>query len=551
MSRSEDVLLMVSHVRHKKVEGTLFLMGERLAWSANSAGERLGVSHNYADIRSQKISPEGKAKIQLQLVLHTGDTCNFHFNNPEGNPEQLKDRDAVKELLQQLLPRFKSQVNKELEEKNRLLQEDPQLFQLYKDLVVSGVITAEEFWTNRAQTKQSNAPKGSQDIGVSASFLADIRPQSDGCNGIKYNLTADIIASIFKTYPAVKKTHAENVPHNLSEKEFWTRFFQSHYFHRDRINHGKDLFSDCAKNDEKDLHKIIQDKVKDSFLDLESLDETSLVKDEGYGNKSADTSTAPKHSVNQAIIRRFNYHSTMVLEACRNKRSPEEDILSLGLGGSGDNSNSSVWSQSLALGPPSKKARLRDAISYEDLGESTATSAPPLSLTGADRYLQGPSAIQQGEYTTSQDIHRATQQVKQEIGGYQADLPNVLPSSLAASVTAELSPGGVLMQAGMQQSLKELIPKDLQDELHSLYAALAELLRHFWQCFPVTTPALEEKVVRMRETLRRFQTTKMQPFQDKLRSQHLPTNLTDHLTEMINNAERKFSTWSKKRGGRP
>ena len=32
-----------------------------------------------------------------------------------------------------------------------MLQEDKQLFQLYNDLVVSGVITAEEFWTNRTQ----------------------------------------------------------------------------------------------------------------------------------------------------------------------------------------------------------------------------------------------------------------------------------------------------------------------------------------------------------------------------------------------------------------
>ena len=40
-------------------------------------------------------------------------------------------------------------VNKELEEKNRILQEDPELFQLYKDLVISKVMTADEFWANR------------------------------------------------------------------------------------------------------------------------------------------------------------------------------------------------------------------------------------------------------------------------------------------------------------------------------------------------------------------------------------------------------------------
>jgi hypothetical protein len=31
-----------------------------------------------------------------------------------------------------------------------------------------------------------------------------VKPEADGCNGLKYNLTADIIQSIFKTYPAGK-----------------------------------------------------------------------------------------------------------------------------------------------------------------------------------------------------------------------------------------------------------------------------------------------------------------------------------------------------------
>lgn len=36
---------------------------------------------------------------------------------------------------------------------------------------------------------------------------ADIRPQTDGCNGLRYNLTADIIESIFRTYPAGEVLH--------------------------------------------------------------------------------------------------------------------------------------------------------------------------------------------------------------------------------------------------------------------------------------------------------------------------------------------------------
>lgn len=64
----------------------------------------------------QKISPDGKAKVQLQLVLHTGESTTFHFANESA---ALKDREAAKELLQQLLPKFKKKANKELEEKNR------------------------------------------------------------------------------------------------------------------------------------------------------------------------------------------------------------------------------------------------------------------------------------------------------------------------------------------------------------------------------------------------------------------------------------------------
>lgn len=55
----------------------------------------------------------------------------------------------------------------------RMLQEDPVLFQLYKDLVVSQVISAEEFWANRLSLNagDNSAAPNKQDVGISAAFL--------------------------------------------------------------------------------------------------------------------------------------------------------------------------------------------------------------------------------------------------------------------------------------------------------------------------------------------------------------------------------------------
>lgn len=114
----------------------------------------------------QKISPDGKPKIQLQVVLHDGNSSTFHFVNRNGLEAQKNDRDKVKELLQHLLPNFKRKVDKELEEKNRILSENPRLLQLYKDLVITQVLSSEEFWVTHAKdyTRQKNAQK--QDIGI-------------------------------------------------------------------------------------------------------------------------------------------------------------------------------------------------------------------------------------------------------------------------------------------------------------------------------------------------------------------------------------------------
>ncbi|OWF54756.1 general transcription factor IIH subunit 1-like [Mizuhopecten yessoensis] len=555
---SEDVLLIVNHVRHKKTDGVLYLMGERMGWMVESKNS-FSLSHMYSDIKSQKISPDSKDKVQLQVVMHDGSAKTFHFTNPKGRDVGIKDRDGIKELLQQLLPKFRSKISSELEEKNRLLQESPELFQLYKDLVVSGVITAEEFWESRAdQLSNIGKNEGSkQSVGVSAAFLADIKPQTDGCNGLKYNLTADVIESIFRTYPMVRKKHAENVPHEMTESEFWTRFFQSHYFHRDRtVLSSKDVFSDCAKNDDREIKDEVTRTVNDPLLDM--LKMTDSNSGDGFGG-SSDERKLSTNQTNLTMIRRFNHHSTMVLKACESNRTTKPQDATDGASGTSDNgpkrsngavatvtngdTDTSSTSSDMFKEPAAKRAKIREKLAYEDLEGRTHSKNVNLRLHKTDGYLHGPRPVVLSKYMTSDDAVSASNSVSQKISDWAPELSNVLRGSAALGVLGELSPGGSLMYGTSHQQLHNMVAVDVQSELKKQYTALQELLRHFWSCFPASSKFLEEKVCRMKSTLERFQVTKLIPFKESLKQHHYTIDLVGHLEELLSTAYAKFDTW--------
>ena len=603
---SEDILLLVNGVRHKKNDGTLYLMAERIAWMPNGK-DCFTISYKYSDIKIQKISPEGKPKIQLQIVLHNNEATTFHFVNPEGIEKQLKDRKEVKELLQQLLPRFKKKISKELEEKNQILSDDPELFQLYKDLVVSQVITAEEFWTKLAPVrcpsliKTLNIPTSSLDtfnlknlssnitqrIGISPAFLADIKSQADGCNGIKYNITTDIIEAIFRTYPAVKRKHFENVPHKISDSEFWTRFFQSHYFHRDRVfsscNSSKsDLFADCAKIDENEVKKAAKKGVVDPFVDLTCFDDvhylhgsSEVKEDKETKSKDRDTFTSESlPNANRALIERFNLHSFMILEASKSRETSNESqekssLVSSALPTSHHSVNGVIKNKSKdkkvsesvkTLAPQVsrelspeleseevkkvKTLRLKEKTEIEDLDSnicSDSTSwinkeAKALTISNKQRYLAGPTpvtidSVSRNIFTNNHNfIPLLDSLCHQEnvITHWKLSLNTCLSSPAAITALSELSPGGALLKSSHTICLKDVVPHDVQKELKQLYFSCNELLRHFWNCFPVTSDVLEEKVIQMKATLERFQFTKIQPFHDRLIKDHYDSEVSRH-----------------------
>ncbi|CAH1159331.1 unnamed protein product [Phaedon cochleariae] len=545
----EDVLLQVPHVRYKKGDGSLFLMDQRLIWMVENK-DTVAVSHPYADIKSQKISPEGKAKVQLQVVLHNGVSSTFHFTSKNGTQAQIADRDKVKEMLQNLLPKFKRKVDKELEEKNKLLSSNPALLQLYKDLVMAEVVSSEEFWAQHAQQYMKNQKQQPQEIGVSGAFLADIKPQTDGCNGLKYNITPDIIECIFKTYPAVKKKYIDNVPSKLTESQFWTKFFQSHYFHRDRkYAESKDIFTECGKIDDQEMKKDIQTGVDDPLVNLTEFEDNTI--DEGYGTRNEKTHST-SGTVSQAMIKRFNQHSIMVLKASKNQNS-DNPLQENGVQSKESSTNgTSSTAKKKDEGPVSKRQRILEKITYDDLEdkvEETNMQGRPLNLSKVERYLHGPMPDSAIEYWNASEATTVLRGVLQETRQWSSRHSSGSLVSPAAAVGAlgELSPGGGLMRGFQEQSLAQLVPPDIEKEVRNLYLALCELLHHFWGCFPPTTPNAEAKLVKMHEALNRFHTAKLKPFEDKLIRELSPLShhLTKHLNQLLNASYQKFVNYQK------
>jgi transcription initiation factor TFIIH subunit 1 len=484
--------------------------------------------------------------VQLQVVLHNGVSSTFHFTNRNGLQAQLADRDKVKEMLQTLLPKFKRKVDRELEEKNKLLSSNPALLQLYKDLVMTEVVSSEEFWAQHASQYTQKQKQQPQDIGVSGAFLADIKPQTDGCNGLKYNITPDIIECIFKTYPAVKKKYVENVPAKLSESQFWTKFFQSHYFHRDRkYAESKDLFTECGKIDDQEMKRDIQTGVDDPLVNITEFEDKTL--DEGYGvaNEKMNVITG---TVSQAMIKRFNQHSIMVLKATKKVSEAAEAEAK-----NAPKQNGSVGDlEKPEEGHVAKKKRIQSKITYDDLdaaGSSTGVSGPSLTLSKVERYLHGPMPDTNIEQLNPNETSAVLRSVVHETKQWQVRHSSSSLVSPAAAVGAlgELSPGGALMRGFQEQSLAQLVPSDIENEVRNLYLALCELLSHFWKCFPPNTPNLEQKAVKMHEALHRYHTAKLKPFEDKLIRELSPLShhLTKHLNQLLNAAYQKFSNWQK------
>jgi transcription initiation factor TFIIH subunit 1 len=90
------------------------------------------------------------------------------------------------------------------------------------------------------------------------------------------------------------------------------------------------------------------------------------------------------------------------------------------------------------------------------------------------------------------------------------------------------------------ENFQDEIPTNKKEEMKILYSSLCELLRHFWACFPTTTPKLEAKLELMKNSLEGFYQNKIITFREKLSRDNQSCDLTSHLENLINVALQRY-----------
>lgn len=94
----------------------------------------------------------------------------------------------------------------EIKLRQAMLQKEPRLRKLHRDLVIAGYVSEEEFWRTRKHLLQQYKEEMNQQVGLSTELLHQVKPvsSSEG-NDVKFTLTKSIIESIFVHHPAGKK----------------------------------------------------------------------------------------------------------------------------------------------------------------------------------------------------------------------------------------------------------------------------------------------------------------------------------------------------------
>jgi len=249
--------------------GAAHVEGSTLVWRPAADGVQGARVVDLRRVTGHQRNKPGSKRASLRLVLGAGAS-----GRPDQKPEAFvlqfgkePDRDALSERVKAAAatgtPSFKQdKQNKreagpspaELAARAALLESNPEVAAAHGVLVVGSryaaadasadaslaAVDEEAFWGARGHLFADAVFKtgATQMTGISNALDADIKgARSGGPTGtlgggdvVTATLSNEKMHRIFAERPAVRAAFLENVPRNMTEREFWTRFLRSEYF---------------------------------------------------------------------------------------------------------------------------------------------------------------------------------------------------------------------------------------------------------------------------------------------------------------------------------
>ncbi|WWC89097.1 uncharacterized protein L201_004015 [Kwoniella dendrophila CBS 6074] len=408
-----------------------------------------------------------------------------------------------------LSPAARAQRKKEYKLRQKVLEKNPTLRMLHRELVIGKQITEEEFWDGREALIQAEEMAYAQKPGRASRLLDDrfdldagrkgkstggtgvgIKTQENG--PIVLKLSKELTREIFEEFPVVQDAYAKYVP-GISETEFWSRYFTSQLWERHRASVRKSAVDESSRKkddifdqylEEPDWNIQPRQNMPDDverFLDLAATEE-----DHGESITVRDvTMQAGRERSALPLIRRFNDHSKKLLRAADANR--DRSALDDSLYGSGIDLYNEIDLPDLR-GPAQDNTITLDVQEASEMADKQGEEGDSGVLPGKSEEeihaiaTESTKILQNfkpnfsviclpnpGHHTTESD---GTTEVNPE---YQAFAEQRDAQAAAYHVVKDLH-----VRANAEVAINSPFPEQLHEQMKSCHNAATEFLRQYW-----------------------------------------------------------------------
>ncbi|PWN93297.1 hypothetical protein FA10DRAFT_263961 [Acaromyces ingoldii] len=370
----------------------------------------------------------------------------------------------------------------ELDLRIRVLQANPTLALLHRQVVMSKQITDVEFWSHPARAALLNAERASasQRAGRNAR-IADPRPSTNEAGETRINMTPELVRDLKAQFPVVARAFEENVPEVMEEEEFWRRYFSSKLYHRLRSSARSKASQHIIKQDDvfdrylEDEDDGIEPRRKqfdahDRFLDLGATAEDH----QETGNEKDWTMRAGGERKTLPLIRRFNDHSQSLLDSALGEQEEAQRRKRKKTGG---------VDQEYGDGDDDDEEEEEEdsRIVIEELGEEGTTQRQWLDMRDQRQLFEsrmgGTNARVDATNVTESDVRRMVDSTR---AAWSLSLSDFDAGDAAGAMKSMLSNIRARNEARALRGGGADLPSKIQSRLTSSQATTTEFLRHFW-----------------------------------------------------------------------